>query len=85
MGHMKDILMELAYINDTIDAFSKMGTSRTHTLSLMNGLHNTAYELCSRCELHAGITYDEQTLCPKCEFLAEGLALAQLDAIRDEN
>lgn len=84
MGHMKDILLELKYINDTLDTFADMGASRVSTLKLLNGLHNTDYAFCGRCELHAGIDYDTQTLCPKCEEWAEGFALAQADAIRDE-
>jgi hypothetical protein len=82
MGNMKDIYTELMLINEALDAFAVMGAKRSNTLELMNGVYNSNWELCSRCELYAGLTYKEadQTLCVQCEVVVEGLAEAHLEA-----
>jgi hypothetical protein len=82
MGNMKDIYTELMLINSALDEFAKMGASRQATLDLMNGIHGSNYDLCSRCDVYAGLTYKEadQTLCVQCEVVVEGLAEAHLEA-----
>ena len=78
MAQMKTIYTDLFTINEMITAFTSNGATPEQVLKLGNGLLNTAYDLCSRCGIKAGLTYDDQTLCVGCEEYATDQAYSQL-------
>ena len=79
MAQMKTVYTDLATINEMITAFTSNGATPEQVLKLGNGLLNTNYDLCSRCGIKAGLTYDDQTLCVGCEDYATEQAYSQIE------
>jgi hypothetical protein len=79
MAQMKTIYTDLAVLNQMIKSFMDNGYNRAEqALNLGNAIMDTNYDLCSRCNIQAGLTYDDQTLCVGCEEYATEQAYSQL-------
>ena len=79
MAQMKTVYTDLAVLNQMIKSFMDNGYNRAEqALNLGNAIMDTNYDLCSRCGIKAGLTYEDQTLCLECEDYATEQAYSQL-------
>jgi hypothetical protein len=78
MAQMKTVYTDLEVINKMIKSFMDTGYRAEQALNLGNAIMDTNYDLCSRCEVKAGLTYEDQTLCETCEDYGTEWAYSQL-------